>query len=174
MITSHAGEYICQLKSDNKRRLHLYIINLFINITNSILMQCNNLVMQNLRKKNNSENKHFAVKFIKSIKIYNAFCLNRIYSNVCNTSLQYFAKYNLTYPMSPPGSQWVSMPSFMLIGPKLWSGEGFLNITRFVRCAKPDRRSATLPTPSHSEGPKEYPCQVSCRSDQNCGQEWDS
>ena len=35
--------------------------------------------------------------------------------------------------------------------------------------AKSERRSATLPTPCHSQGPKECPCQVSCRLDQNCG-----
>ena len=29
--------------------------------------------------------------------------------------------------------------------------------------------SRSLPTPCHSQGPKECPCQVSCRSDQNCG-----
>ena len=34
------------------------------------------------------------------------------------------AKCNLTYPMSLPGSQGVSMPSFMPIGPKLWALEG--------------------------------------------------
>ena len=31
------------------------------------------------------------------------------------------------------------------------------------------RASRSLPTPCHSQGPKECPCQVSCRSDQNCG-----
>ena len=33
------------------------------------------------------------------------------------------------------------------------------------RSAKPERRSATLPTPCHPQGPKECPCQVSCRLD---------
>ena len=37
--------------------------------------------------------------------------------------------------------------------------------TRFARSAKPERRSATLPTPCHPQGPKECPCQVSCRLD---------
>ena len=31
-----------------------------------------------------------------------------------------------------------------------------------------ERHSATLPTPCHSQGPKECPCQVSCRLVQNC------
>ena len=35
--------------------------------------------------------------------------------------------------------------------------------------SKRERRSATLPTPCHSQGPKECPCQVSCRLVQNCG-----
>ena len=33
------------------------------------------------------------------------------------------------------------------------------------RSAKPERRSATLPTPCHPQGPKECPYQVSCRLD---------
>ena len=36
-----------------------------------------------------------------------------------------WAKRNLTYPMSFPESQRVIMPSFMLIGPKLWALEGY-------------------------------------------------
>ena len=35
------------------------------------------------------------------------------------------AKRNLTYPMSPAGSQGVSMPNFMRIGLKLWALEGY-------------------------------------------------
>ena len=35
--------------------------------------------------------------------------------------------------------------------------------------AKPERRRETLPTPCHPQGPKECPCPVSCRLDQNCG-----
>ena len=35
------------------------------------------------------------------------------------------AKRNCAYPMSLPGSQGVSMPSFMSIGPKLWALEGY-------------------------------------------------
>ena len=50
----------------------------------------------------------------------------------------------------------------------LWS------ITCFARSAKLGRRSANLSTPSHPQDPKECPWQVSCRSDQNCGQERDS
>ena len=41
---------------------------------------------------------------------------------------------------------------------------------RILRVAQ----SPTLPTPSHSQGPKECPCQISCGLDQNCGQERDS
>ena len=38
------------------------------------------------------------------------------------------AKRNCIYSKSFPGSQGVCMPSFMPIGPKLWSGERFLYI----------------------------------------------
>ena len=34
-------------------------------------------------------------------------------------------KRNLTYPMSLPGSQGMSMPNFMSIGSKLWALEGY-------------------------------------------------
>ena len=40
------------------------------------------------------------------------------------------AMRNLTYPMSPTGSQGVSMPSFMPIGLKLWALEGYRQTDR--------------------------------------------
>ena len=40
------------------------------------------------------------------------------------------AKRKLTYPMSPAGSQGVSMPSFMPIGLKLWALEGYRQTNR--------------------------------------------
>ena len=43
-------------------------------------------------------------------------------------SLSWALRYALaTYPMSLPGSQGVSMPSFMPIGPKLWALEGYIH-----------------------------------------------
>ena len=45
----------------------------------------------------------------------------------------------------------------------------FTSLTHYALCAKPKRQSAILPTPCHSQVPKDCPCQVSCRLDHNCG-----
>ena len=119
------------------------------------------------------------------------------------------AKRNLIYSMSFPGSQGVSMHSFMKIGTKLWALEGYIHthtntdgqtvllllhrlalrdtsclirsvfsgwpckatwlLHSFVHSAKREQQSAILSTPCHYQGPKECPCQVSCRLVQNCG-----
>ena len=56
-------------------------------------------------------------------------------------------------------STWNALKRIEMKKKSLWP------IMRFVRSAKRERRSTILPTPCHLQGPKECPCQVSCRLD---------
>ena len=86
----------------------------------------------------------------------------QMHKNIFLTHLTHYAlraqckaqaeKRKLTFPISLLGSKGVAMPSFMPIGPKLLALQSLLPITRFARSAKPERRSATLLTPCHSQG----------------------